>query len=71
MIRTVLKPKHQNVTISLPESFIGKQVEILAFTIDETLETDIASEPLTHYASEKVLSESWLTPEEDEAWKSL
>ncbi|MDP1795819.1 MAG: hypothetical protein Q8K53_00750 [Daejeonella sp.] len=71
MIRTVLKPKHQDVTISLPKNFIGKQVEILAFTIDEAQETDIAAEPLTHYASEKVLSESWLTPEEDEAWKSL
>ena len=71
MIRTVLKPKHQNVSISLPESFIGKQVEILAFTIDEAQETDIVKEPLTHYASEKVLSESWLAPEEDEAWQDL
>lgn len=71
MIRTVLKPKHQNVTISLPESFIGKQVEILAFTIDKVQETDIVKEPLTHYASEKVLSKSWLTPEEDEAWQDL
>ena len=71
MIRTVLKPKHQNVSISLPESFIGKQVEILAFTIDDAQKTDIASEPLTHYASEKILSESWSTPEEDEAWKNL
>ncbi|NOX84405.1 MAG: DUF2281 domain-containing protein [Chlorobi bacterium] len=26
---------------------------------------------LTHFASEKALSEDWLLPEEDEAWKNL
>ena len=71
MIRTVLKPKNQNVSINLPESYVGKQVEILAFTIDEAQETGTEKKPDTHYASEKVLSESWLTPEEDEAWQNL
>ena len=71
MIRTVLKPKNQNVSINLPESYVGKQVEILAFTIDEAQETGTSKSTVTHYASEKVLSESWLTPEEDEAWQNL
>ena len=25
----------------------------------------------THYASQSILAEDWLTPEEDEAWKDL
>ena len=71
MIRTVIKPKNKNVSINLPESYVGKQVEILAFTIDEAQETGTSKKNVTHYASEKVLSQSWLTPEEDKAWQNL
>ena len=71
MLRTVLKPKNQNVSINLPDSYIGKQVEILAFTVDEAQKTGASKKPVTHYASEKVLSENWLTPQEDEAWQNL
>jgi len=34
-------------------------------------ESIVSDPPMTHYASEKVLSKDWLTPEEDEAWKDL
>jgi hypothetical protein len=35
MIRTVVKTDNQNISIKLPESFTGKQVEVIAFTIEE------------------------------------
>ncbi len=69
MIRTVIKPDNQNITINLPENFIGKQVEVIAFTIEETEKND--GQTLTHFASQKVLEKDWLTPEEDLAWRDL
>jgi hypothetical protein len=72
MIRTLLVPENQNVSIQLPTSFIGKQVEVIAFTIDEgIIETPIKDKPLTHLASQQVLAKEWLTPEEDTAWHDL
>jgi hypothetical protein len=72
MIRTLLVPENQNVSIQLPSSFIGKQVEVIAFTIDEGIsETPIKDKPLTHLASQQVLAKEWLTPEEDTAWHNL
>ncbi len=72
MIRTVVKPDKQNISIRLPKNFVGKQVEVIAFTIEEADKaTAIADKPVTHIASEKVLAKDWLTPEEDLAWQDL
>jgi hypothetical protein len=72
MIRTVVKPDNQNISIKLPKSFIGKDVEVIAFTIEEAGKTStIGDEPLTHFASEKALAKNWLTAEEDKAWQDL
>ena len=72
MIRTVLKPVKRSISIDLPEDFVGKQVEVIAFTIDEAADQPMVSDvPLTYIASEKVLSKEWLTPDEDEAWQDL
>jgi hypothetical protein len=69
MIRTVLTPDKEKISIDVPSSFIGKKVEVIAFTIEEALrDTDI---PLTHFASEKLLAKDWLTNEEDKAWQDL
>lgn len=35
MIRTIVKADKQLLTIKIPDDFIGKEVEIIAFTIDE------------------------------------
>ena len=35
MIRTVFTADKNIVTLPLPDNFIGKQVEIIAFTVDE------------------------------------
>jgi hypothetical protein len=72
MIRTVVTPEVQNIFIHLPEDFIGKQVEVIAFTLNDIAEpSDIVDKPMTHFASEKVLAKDWLTPEEDKTWQNL
>ena len=72
MVRTIIKPTNKSVLIEVPEEFVGKEVEIIAFTIDEADTTDIPSgETLTLFASEHVLAKNWLSPEEDIAWQSL
>ena len=35
MIRTFITPEDQNILIRVPENFIGKQVEVIAFVLDE------------------------------------
>ena len=72
MIRTVVRPDQQNISIKLPLDYVGKQVEVIAFTIDDEIEVPMTvEEPLTHYASEKVLAKDWSTKEEDKAWQDL
>ena len=69
MIRTVLTPDKGKISIDVPSNFIGKKVEVIAFTIEEAIQdTDI---PITHFASEKILAKDWLTTEEDNAWRDL
>jgi hypothetical protein len=45
---------------------------VIAFTIEEA-DQPVATvdKPLTHFASEKVLANDWLSPEEDLAWQDL
>lgn len=38
MIRTVITPEKEVVSLHLPKSYIGKKIEILAFTVDELIE---------------------------------
>jgi hypothetical protein len=35
MIRTLITPEDQNILIRVPEDFVGKQVEVIAFKLDE------------------------------------
>lgn len=73
MIRTLVTPQQQNISILLPKNFVGKQVELIAFTIDEAdiKEPSTFDKTLTHFASENSLAKDWLTPQEDIAWKNL
>lgn len=72
MIRTIVTPEQQDVFIRLPQNFVGKKVEVIAFTIDEATDKTIKSDiPLTYLASEKVLAKDWQTAEEDTAWQNL
>jgi hypothetical protein len=43
MVRTVITPKQEQISIELPKSFIGKEVEVIAFTTDEGFQKKTAS----------------------------
>ncbi|GJM33663.1 MAG: hypothetical protein DHS20C18_26640 [Saprospiraceae bacterium] len=36
MIRTIITVDKNNLTLQLPDDFLGKQVEVIAFIIEET-----------------------------------
>ena len=69
MIRTVITPDNEKISIDLPHNYVGKKVEVIAFTVDEA--NAVTDKPITPIASEKTLAKDWLTKEEDEAWKDL
>ena len=72
MIRTLLIPEKRKISIQLPDSFIGKQVEVIAFTVPEkTVKSEVQDKTQTHYASLKSLSKDWLSDDEDKAWENL
>lgn len=35
MIRTLITPEKQDVSIHIPENYIGKQIEVLLYAVDE------------------------------------
>lgn len=37
MIRTIITPEDQDILIRVPEDYIGKQVEVIAFTLEENI----------------------------------
>ncbi|MCF0074552.1 hypothetical protein LZD49_28970 [Dyadobacter sp. CY261] len=72
MVRTLITPENTNISLEVPASFVGKQVEVIAFTVNDFVEERIEQDKtLTHYASQKTLEKDWLTEEEDEAWQNL
>ena len=68
MICTIITPTERTVLIDVPDEYLGKEVEVIAFVISET--TPANEKTLTHFASEKVLAKDWLTPEVT-AWQDL
>ena len=57
MLRKLITPDNRNVSIELPQNFVGKQVEVIAFTIEDAVgESLLADKVLTHYASENSLA---------------
>jgi len=35
MIRTIITPDNQDLYLHIPQSFVGKKIEVIALTIDE------------------------------------
>ena len=71
MVRTVLIPDSKSISIQIPEDFVGRQVEVIAFTIDHPVKENSNDKPITHHASTEALAKDWLNPIEDEAWQDL
>ncbi len=38
MVRTILTPDSKTVTFDIPENYLGKKIEVIAFAIDEGVE---------------------------------
>ena len=72
MIRTLITPDSQQITFQIPPQFVGKKVEIIAFTSEEAVsEIPLNEDKPIHFASETALSKDWLSKEEEMAWKDL
>lgn len=41
MIRTIITPKKQKVSIVVPQSYVGKEIEVIAFAKDEGVGKEI------------------------------
>ena len=35
MVRTLLTPQQQNISILVPQNYVGRQIEVLLFPVDE------------------------------------
>ena len=74
MVRKVIFADSKNISIQVPEDFVGKQVEVIAFTLeneDASEETTNEDKTRTHLASSETLAKDWLSPIEDKAWEGL
>lgn len=45
MIRTLITPQQQTVSILVPQNYIGKQIEVLMYAVDELVEEETIAEP--------------------------
>lgn len=72
MIRTIVIPDNQIISLQVPKNFIGKKIEVIAFAIDEALQAPAKKDStLTHLASQSALTKDWNKSEEDTAWQTL
>lgn len=46
MIRTILKSNKKNLTLELPDDLVGKMIEIIAFSVDETKSIEKETTPI-------------------------
>jgi ribosome maturation protein Sdo1 len=40
MIRTIVTPEHQDISIHIPQDYVGKQIEVLLYAVDELQEEE-------------------------------
>jgi hypothetical protein len=45
MVRTILKPEKNDLTIKLPDELVGKLVEVIAFEIEEAVDSKKKPKP--------------------------
>ena len=81
MIRTIVTPSNTDLHVLIPKEYVGKQIEILLFSVDETKESGIkeivkesssidtvgTSDEAWLTLSDETLSDIWDTPE-NEIW---
>lgn len=57
MIRTIVVPDNTTVQLSFPEDYVGREIEILYYPLDELKEEIKSSPPNTLAAFKGILSE--------------
>ncbi|CAN5590417.1 hypothetical protein BH11BAC3_BH11BAC3_21900 [soil metagenome] len=45
MIRTLVTPQQQNISILVPKNYVGRQIEVLVYAVDELVEEEKKSIP--------------------------
>jgi hypothetical protein len=45
MIKTHLTPKEQNISITVPQDYVGKEIEVLVYAVDEFVQESIETQP--------------------------
>lgn len=69
MIKTHVTPTDGNISIKVPQDYIGKQVEVLMYKVDELVDIQ-ATKPLTMSAYKGLLSKAEATELQDLVSKS-
>ena len=47
MIRTIITADRNNLILTLPDDFLGKQIEVIAFVIEEAIQKPRGKVPFT------------------------
>ena len=45
MGRTLVTPQQQNISIVVPENYVGRQIEVLVYAVDELVEEEKKATP--------------------------
>jgi hypothetical protein len=56
MIRTILTPKNKEVLLSIPDDYVGKEIEVLLYSTDEIKEKEQNSKGVSHLRGKLKLS---------------
>ena len=68
MIRTFITPTQSTISINLPEDFVGKKIELIAFSINEAIDGDIVmNKALPFEGNEKIPVKDMIPPDANKA----
>ena len=45
MVRTLITPQQQNISILVPQNYVGRKIEVLLYAVDELIEDQKAARP--------------------------
>jgi hypothetical protein len=45
MVRTLVTPLQQNISILIPQNYVGRQIEVLMYAVDELVEEEKEATP--------------------------
>ena len=43
MVRTLITPNQKNISIEVPQNYVGKQIEVLVYAVDEVEKKDVTN----------------------------